>query len=472
MHEDHFWRSQVIDLERKQFIFDQLEYKPHSEKQQAIHDSLARFRILVCGRRYGKTTFGAKEMTAAICDPEQAGYYWIVGPNYDQGEKEFRIIYMDVTKRLRLGKNVKKTYNVKQGDMRMEFPWGTVLEVKSAERKQGLLGEGLKGVIMAEAARHDKDTWQQYVRPALADYRGWAIFSSTPKGYNWLQGMYMLGQTEDPTRYQSWRLPAWENPVVYPGGRNDKEIKEIEATVSRQFFLQEIGAEFTAFSGKIYEEFDPSIHVTDIQYNPLWENFWAFDYGWNNEFVCLDIMVDPDDNVYIWRERQKSNVSSWDHGHYLLNRANPPDFHMDGMFGDPRGGDSRYTLELVLGPIWSDEPKPEDGNSTWEIGIEYVRRWIKPQTDGRPKLFIDRSCADLIRQMEQLHAPEEKEGVNPKEGQHKHDDHGPDALRYFFAQYFGLGYGSSLSDVYPPGQRSEAATFFQQHSTFARHARF
>jgi hypothetical protein len=462
----------LIDLERKAYIFKQIGYKPHSPAQQAIHDSQERYRTLACGRRYGKTVFGAQEMTAAICDPEQEGYYWIVGPNYVQGEKEFRIVDKNIMTKLPFGGRVKRQYNVPQGLMRLEMPWGTVLEVKSADRKEGLLGEGLKGVLMSEAARHDSMTWEQYIRPALSDHKGWAIFTSTPKGYNWFKGLYDLGISGEPG-YASWSLPSWDNPIVYPGGRDDPEILAMQAEMSPQYFAQEIGAQFTAFAGKIYEEFLDTVHVTDLQFHPNWQNFWAFDYGWSNPFVCLDIQVDPDDNVYVWRDYQKRHVSSWDHGHYLQSRSNPDGFHVDGMFGDPRGGDSRYTLELVLGSISSDEPQPEDGNSTWMIGIEYVKRWLKLQANGKPKLLIDRSCVDLIRQMDQLHAPDEKEGINVREGQHKYDDHGPDALRYFMAQYFGLGYGSSLSDIYPAGQqRTEAAGFFRQNSTLMRDGRF
>lgn len=461
----------MIDLERKAYVFRQIGYKPHSADQQAIHDSQARFKILCCGRRYGKTTFGANEMTAALADPTQAGYYWIVGPNYTQGEKEFRIVYDNIMRKLPLGKNVKKQYNVPQGLMRIEMPWGSVLEVKSADRQEGLLGEGLSGVIMAEAARHSSATWEQYIRPALSDHRGWAIFTSTPRGYNWFQGLWLIGQGFD-TTYESWRLPSWANTAVYPLGREDPEILEMESRVSNQFFLQEIAAEFTAFTGKIYDEFDPKVHVKDIQYNPLWSNYWAFDYGWANPFVCLDIMVDPDDNVYVWREYQVRHVSSFDHGNILLRRGNPEHFHVDGMFGDPRGGDSRYTLELVLGAIHSDDLKDEDTQSSWGIGVEFVKRHMRVQPNGKPKLFIDKSCVNLIRQLEQLRAPDEKEGLNSKEGQHKHDDHGPDALRYFFSQYFGLGYGASLSAVYPSQHRSEAATFFQNNVQLERYGRF
>lgn len=479
----------MISANIRKYVFDQVGYKPHTAEQRAVHDSTARFKVLACGRRWGKTTFGAMDMTAAVLDPEQAGYYWIVGPNYVQGEKEFRIVHYNVVHKLGLGTKIKKQYNIPQGLMRMEFPWGTILEVKSAERQESLLGEGLKGVIMSEAARHSVATWEQYIRPALSDRdpitgeRGWAIFTSTPKGYNWFQGLFNLGITGE-EGYQSWRLPSWANTLTYPGGREDPEIKEMEDRVSPQYFLQEIAAEFTAFAGKIYDEFDPDIHVDDFDFNPEWINFWTFDYGWNNPFVCLDIQLDEEDNVYVWREYHKSHLSSWDHGHLLqdpdryagqhnVHRVNPPGFHVDGFFGDPRGGDSRYTLELVLGPIQSDEPEPEDGNSTWQIGIELVKRWLKVQANGKPKLFISQNCPTLIMQMDQLHAPDQKENLNAKEEQHKYNDHGCDALRYFFAQYFGLGYGQSLSDIYPPGQsQSEAAGFFRQHSTLTRNARF
>lgn len=453
----------MIDLERKQYVFDLLGYKPHSADQQAIHDSQSRYRILCCGRRYGKTTFGAREMTAALMDPTQAGYYWIVGPNYVQGEKEFRIVYNDIVKKLGMGSKIKRQYNIAQGLMSISMPWDSHLLVKSADRQDSLLGEGLKGVIMAEAARHSSVTWTQYVRPTLGDEKGWAIFTSTPKGYNWFEGLFMMGQSHDlHPAYESWRLPSWDNTHVYPGGRNDPEILEMEAELPKMYFEQEIAAEFTSFMGKIYDEFDPKIHVKKIEYNPRWSNWLAWDYGWQNPTVVLDIMIDPEDNVYVWREYFKSHVATWDHAHIIRDRANPPGYHIDGMIGDPRGPDQAATIALVLGPVLSDDVG-------WDIGIEYVKRWMKIQPNGYPKLFIDPSCETLIRQLQMLRPPDDRDGHNSREGQHKFDDHGPDALRYFFGQYFVLGAGSHLSDLYPPGRRgTEGQTFFQQETNFKR----
>lgn len=467
----------MIDPERKAYVFDKIGYKPHGGKQQGIHDSQARFRILACGRRYGKTTFGANELTAALVDPEQAGYYWIVGPKYTTAEKEFRIVYFNIMKKLGLKAHAKASYNVKQGDMRIELPQiGSLLEVKSAQHQDTLLGEGLKGVIMAEAARHSSDTWEQYVRPALSDIgkdgnRGWAIFTSTPRGYNWFQGLWMLGQQPD-SLYQSWRLPSWENPHVYPLGREDPEILELEARVSKNWFLQEIAAQFTSFAGKIYDEFNPEIHVKPIEYNPLWTSVSFFDYGWANPFVCLDVMIDPEDNFYVWREYHRSEMTTFDHGHYLLNRENPPNYHLDWGAGDPRGPDQATTLEILLNINISSNDIASNPYESWYLGVEHVKRMLKVTGNGRPKLIIDPSCTTLIRQMEQLHVVEDKEGVNAREGQHKFDDHGADALRYGIGQYFEGGAGSSLAAVYAPGKQTDAQTFFQRHSTLTRNERF
>ena len=440
----------------KYILFDKIGYKPHAG-QQLVHESTAKYRVPTCGRRWGKSQVAGHELTACMFIPDTR--WWIVGPTYALSEKEFRVVYDDIFRKLgksygSLISRCRKSYNVKQGDMRIEMPWNTILEAKSAEKKDGLVGEGLDGICFSEAALHSADTWNMYLQPALTDKDGWAIFPSTPRGYNWYYGLWRLGQTLD--GYESWRFPSWENPYVFPGGRDDPKLKEIENVVSEYHFLQEYAAEFTAFEGKIYNEFDPRIHVRNIEYNPLWRNYWAFDYGFSAPTVCLDIMVDPADNVYVWREYQVRHKTTYEHGVHLKSRGGPPGFHVDGKMGDPRGADENATLALHLGGITAN-PVP------WIQGIEAIKRWLKITTDGKPKLFIDKSCTELIRQMEQLRTPSEKEDKNVKEGQHDYDDHGPDALRYFFNEFFVLGMGSSLSDVYS-GRHAEADSFFQYHS--------
>lgn len=446
----------------KEKLFTELGYDPFVE-QRLVHDSPARFRVPCCGRRFGKSMLSGKEMTYHMFIPDS--YYWIVGPTYPLGEKEFRVVYHDIVMKMKIPK-VKKSYNVKQGDMIIEMPWNTILEVKSADKQDTLLGEGLDGAIMSEAAVHKLSTWQMYVEPALSDKRGWALFPSTPRGFNWFQGLWQLGQEEDNPQYESWRFPTWMNTRMFPKGTKDPEILRLKEQCSTAYFAQEYAADFTSFEGQIYPEFDTRIHVKKCEYNENWQNYWVFDFGFSAPFACLDIMVDPAENVYVWREYQVTHKTTGQHGIILMNRENPEGFHVNERFADPRGADEKATLELIMGKIGA-KPVP------WEDGIEAVKRHLKVQDDGFPKLFIDPSCEDLIRQMQNLRMAETKEGKNPKEGQHDYDDHGPDALRYFFNERFVLaGNRRGLVDMYGEDYKgSEAETFFQysQEGAFTWH---
>lgn len=441
----------VID---KETLFQKIGYDPHKH-QWSIHNSVARFRIPCCGRRFGKSQAAGHEITARMFVPNT--YNWIIGPTYALGEKEFRVVYDDLVRKLKLGSKIKKQYNVNQGNMRIEMPWNTILEVKSAEKKDGLVGEGLDFACMSEAARHDMDTWNAFIEPALSDKRGGAIFPSTPKGYNWYYGLWQIGQDPRHKDYDSWRMPSWYNTKMYPGGLDDPEMQRIKNNiVSDQFWKQEYAAEFTTFEGQIYDEFDENIHVRKLDYVPMWRNYLVFDFGFADPLVALDIMVDQSDNVYVWREYQVRYKSTFEHASIIKNRTNPEGYHINAMFADPRGADEIATLALVLGQCFAN-------SVGWTLGVEAVKRHLKVQPDGQPKLFIDPSCMDLIRQMKQLRVPNMREGHNAKTGQHDHDDHGPDALRYFFNEFFVLGSGSSLADVYDGAYRgSEAAGFFTQ----------
>lgn len=410
----------------------------------------------------------AMNMTEAMFIPDTV--YWIVAPTYALGEKEFRIVYDNFFRKLSLGsyKGFRKIYNLDQGNMRIQTPWNSILEVKSAEKQDSLVGEGLDGVILSEAAIHKRDTWEMYIEPALLDKRGWADFPSTPRGHNWYEGLWWMGQDPLTPHVESWRFPTWENTAIFPKGLDDPEIQAIKSRVSEFHWRQEYCAEFTAFEGRIYEEFDRVVHVLDIEYNPQWRNFQAFDFGFADPFVCLDIMVDPSDNVYVWREYQVRRRTNSEHAVFLNSRANPPDYHVDGRFGDPRDPDAISTLNAHLtGPPIVAHPLPsERGLGEWIQGIDIIKQWLKVQPDGKPKLFFDRSCTETIRQFEHLRSNEPREGKNVREGQKDFDDHGPDALRYFFSQYFLLGWSyGSLSDVYNK-QPNEAESFFLYHSPF------
>ena len=431
----------AIDKER---FFTNVNYRPH-EKQWLFHRSQARFRLPVCGRRFGKSRMSAMDMLPELFVPDRR--YWIVGPTYDLGEREFRVIW-DTLKQYRLmgpETDIKGTYNRANGKMWIQFPWNTRLEVRSADHPESLVGDSLHGVIMSEAAKQQHNTWQQYIRPALTDYKGWATFPTTPEGTaNWVYDLWRMGQNPEEPDYESWQFPSWSNPFVYPKGEFDTEILAIKRETATPIFLQEYGASFAAFQGQIYPEFDEKVHVRPIKYNPEWPNYISWDFGFAAPLAAVEFQVDPMDRVYVWREHYAANMTLEQHVEYMKGRHQPPGYKVDMMFGDSADPEAIETLNRTWAPTVGD-PKAKEN---WRAGISKVKRFLLPrdenaapgQPGSEPSLFIDNSCDNTIKEHINYRAVAAVRDLDPRERAKSSSDHTCDALRYGLMHVFHLGY--------------------------------
>lgn len=481
----------VTNQINKAAFFKEIGYTPHP-KQQLFHNSTARFRCATCGRRFGKSTMAARDLEPELFLPNRM--YWIVGPSYDLGEKEFRVVWNDlmVGQKLAKDKRVKRAYNKKQGNMFIEFPWGTRLEVKSADHTENLVGEGLHGVILSEAAKHAEDTWERYIRPSLTDYHGWATFPTTPEGQNWLHKIWQYGRNKKPEYidYESWQFPSWENRVLYPLGRNDPEILQIELTTSKAWFDQEIGADFTAFVGRIYPEFQEITHVKNIEYNPAWTNVMVWDWGFVHPLACVEFQIDPWDNIYVWREHYGAQKTLEEHIYEIKTRENPPGYKIDMCFGDAADPGAAATVTQHIAPCWVDPAtksgKSESGDAVWREGIELVKKFLKMYDTGEydeygtplqePKLFVDPDCAWTIKEFNNYKAREAPRNTrNPSQGRDAaldKDNHTLDAIRYGLMHIYKLGAAHHLVDAMPnlgqnmPIERPDFSEFSQSGTIF------
>ena len=395
----------------------------------------------------------AKEVQPKLLLPNRR--WWAVGPTYDLAEKEFRIVWDDmlVKQKLIRDKRVKRAYNKKQGNMFIEFPWQTRFECRSADHPENLVGEALDGVIMSEAAKHKKDTWERYMRSALADRHGEAMFPTTPEGMNWLHGIWQLGQDPSYPDYWSQQFPSWENTHVFPGGRDDPEIKLIESATSKAWFDQEIGADFTAFVGKIYGLWQEKVHVRKVEFNPLWRNYIAFDWGYANPLAAIEFQIDPNGKCHVWREHYMARTQLPDHVAMLNRRRQPADYRLDLAFGDAADPQAAaYISSNLVGCLALPEAK-----KNWREGIDEVNRYLKSQETGsyddyerpivEPSLFVDHSCTNTIREFNNYRTPDTPSDKNSREAAQPWDDHALDALRYGL-MHIKLGAGSQLAAVY------------------------
>lgn len=458
----------------KDKVWEHLGYRPH-KGQQLVHNSLARHRVNAAGRRFGKSQVGGHELMPEVIRAranramlEDLGIrmeYWIVGPNYTDAEKEFRVFYNDCRK-MKVPFDRPGTYNdSRSGNMQISLFEGRFLvQAKSAAHPDALVGEGLHGVIMAEAAKMKESIWSKFVRPTLADFRGWSLWNSTPEGKNYFYEAWQRGQ--DPKQLEWWsaRQPSWRNNFVYRKGATERQLRilkdprkgpelavaaGIEPEVAALFnelgpilFAQEVECSFSEYAGRVYYDFDEATHVRDLQYNPSLPVFVATDYGFTNPNVMLFIQVDVWDNVYILAEYYRRGRTEDEFASDILD-----DTRLAALAGvakiiypDPEDPGATRTLCQKLGLA----PQGNTGGLLKDR-INLIRKHLKVNNqhlpfghvDRQPKLFVDRSCLETIREMDAYRYPDIKVSGENRENPLKKDDHAPEALSRFFGGHFG-----------------------------------
>lgn len=259
-------------------------YQPHPGQVQALEafGNGSRFLTLVCGRRWGKTDFAAFLASYALL--EKNATIWVVSKTYELAGRVWSQL-LPLAMRAMPGR-----VTALQGrmDKSLRTAWGSTLSLKSAEHPDSLLGEGLDLLIFDEAATCPERVWTQYLRPALMDKHGEAIFISTPRGHNWLYDIYQRGQEQEPG-YWAMQSPSSSNPFLSPD-----ELAEARRTTDPTVWRQEYEAQFVSFAGQVYSTFSRDTHVIDTLPDLTgWSISAAVDPGLANPTAILWIAHHP-----------------------------------------------------------------------------------------------------------------------------------------------------------------------------------
>jgi hypothetical protein len=185
--------------------------------QKAILESQARFNVLMCGRRFGKSELSQIKMIKTASFGEQIAY---ITPTY----KLAKVFFNKLAAALPFPNN--------QSNLTMQFPNKGSVEFFTGERLDNLRGRKFHGVIIDEASfiPNLEDGWLNSIRPTLTDYKGWGWFLSTPRGKNFFYSLYM--KQED--GWQSFKYSTYDNPYI-----DTKEIDEAKRQLPAPVFEQE-----------------------------------------------------------------------------------------------------------------------------------------------------------------------------------------------------------------------------------------
>ena len=185
----------------------------------------------------------------------------------------------------------------------------------------------------------------------------------------------------------------------------------------------------------VFDEFDPAVHVSQIDFNPDLPLYRTMDFGFVNPFVCLWIQINENGIIRIIDEYVRSRATIDVHATEIKNRTPVDEEQVAGTFCDPAGKSvNDVTGTSAVRELRSHGIDVKFRRSGILEGIELIRRAIR-SGDGKSSMIISPKCRRLIEAMECYHYPQAggsavelplKDGVY---------DHSIDALRYFFVNH-------------------------------------
>lgn len=231
----------AVDAEKQQRILRSL-WEPHAG-QRAIMTHDARFRIVACGRRWGKSEMCAHlALERALEEP--GSEIWWVAPTYDDAND-----YGFDKMRPLLSPDVVAGEPKRTKPRAIDLVNGSTVSFRSAEREDSLRGGGVDFLVIDESGAVPERGWTEELRPTLSDTLGDMVAIGTPKGRNWFYRWYQRGQSADHDDVASWQAPTYQNPHV-----PDSEIDAAKGDMPERVFRQEYLAEFVDESGGVFQD--------------------------------------------------------------------------------------------------------------------------------------------------------------------------------------------------------------------------
>ncbi len=256
-------------------------YTPHPG-QQLIHESPVRFKLANCGARWGKDRCMIMEFIqkfGLMLSEQDRGadlvprvYGWIVAPTYRMARQNWREIKKFFPKRWM----AKDPY---ESDQVIETVGDGIIEVRSADDPESLVGVGLDIVLITEAARikNLEQVWANIETRLMSPGRGIngtggiGLLNSTPRGMNYWYKMWTWGQKNLPEYdkdWESWSFPSFDNP--YLGEKDHKFFERMRKRYPDRIYRQEVLAEFLPEGNSVFPTADREMnfYIGDHQPQP------------------------------------------------------------------------------------------------------------------------------------------------------------------------------------------------------------
>lgn len=428
------WYSEFVNRPRQA---DEIRLPMPHPRQKTIIYARKRFKVMVCGRRFGKTTAALiAAVLRATSKPNQVIYY--VAPTYRQAKQIAWGMLLDF-----IG-NAYKRKN--EQELVIEFANGSKIHLKGAENPDALRGAYVHLAILDEYQDQRPVVWEQIIQPMIADTQGDVWFIGTPKGFNHFQKLWK--DAHDGKLGSDWaayRLTTYDNPHIPRA-----EIERARKTTDERSFNQEYLAHFVQFSGLVYPQFERQKHVRFFDHKKV-EGIYltGIDVGADHPTAAVFTKITSGGSVYVWNEHYQADAAVAEHADAML-KIRESGVHVRKWYIDPSA--KQFAKDLRTHGI-STTPAVNDRR----YGISELRALLE-----QGKLVIHPRCSNLIYEFEH-HIYKDSKKSDKERGDvdkevRKVDDDALDALRYAVASHFK---GRTFNDLevdppmdVPPGVKT------------------
>ena len=352
-----------------------------NELRKSIITHPARFKVVVAGRRWGKSYLSLMWLLTKEIQPNERR--WIVGPTYRQLKNTSWPILRAVMRQYE-GAVINET------ELSIKLPNDAEISLKGAEQENNLRGSGLDMVVMEEFSYIKPHVYEEIIYPMLTTTQGETLFIGTPNSFDHLYDYYLRGQSD--TDWKSWQFTTLQGGFV-----PEEEIERAKSTMDEPTFKTEFLADFVSTGNRAAYNFDRKVHVKQAE--ELTANlFWGLDF--NVSFMTAVLACEYSDGTIHYFDEIRLSNSNTEQLAQAMKKVAPNINVFPDSSGRARSTTSNKSDHIIL----------------MDNGFNVIARKANPpiidrlaalnrmlsDANGKVRMTVDPKCIYLIKDLEQV----------------------------------------------------------------------
>lgn len=211
------------------------------DAQLSVHNDPARYKVVVAGRRFGKSWLAAVELLLeGLSEYNEEGTYiadeeiYYIAPTFEQAKRIMWPLLKRIGKLRIEGGIIEQIY---EKDCVIRLINGRRVSIKGADDPDSLRGVGISYAVMDEYAFMKPSVWEEIIEPAQVRTKGRALFIGTPEGKNHFYHLYMKAKKGG--EWAAFHFKTIDNPTI-----PKDEIAKKRRNTSSDIYRQEYEASF------------------------------------------------------------------------------------------------------------------------------------------------------------------------------------------------------------------------------------